>query len=93
MLSLFSHIGKTIAVDNFLPTSTGSRKNYPQFINSLVVKYWHEPSDNLRTSGKEYVEVQDGRVFMRYDCYTDSSPYGWSLVTDVKEPEKNVSNS
>lgn len=84
----FSHIGKTIAVDNFLPTSTGGIKNYSRFINSLVVKYWHEPSDNLRTSGIEYVKVADGRIFSRPDHYTNVSPYGWQHEPDVKEPEE-----
>lgn len=84
----FSHIGKTIAVDNFLKTSTGGLKNHPLFINSPVVKYWHEPSDNLRTSGSEYVKVADGRIFSRPDHYTPVSPYGWELETDVKEPEE-----
>jgi hypothetical protein len=84
----FNHIGKTIAVDNFLPTSTGGIKNYPQFVNSLVVEYWHEPSDNLRISGNEYVKVADGRVFSRPDHYADYSPYGWKHETDVKESKE-----
>lgn len=84
----FSHIGKTISIDNFLPTKTGGIKNYPLFINSLVTEYWHEPSDNLKISGVEFVKVEDGRVFSRPDHYTDYSPYGWKQV-EMKELETN----
>jgi hypothetical protein len=84
----FSHIGKTIAVDNFLPTSTGGIRNHPLFVDSRVTKYWHEPSDNPRTSGNEYVKVGDGRVFSRPDHYTPVSPYGWKYEPDTKEPEE-----
>ena len=86
MRDQFSHIGKTIAVDNFLPTLTRGIKNYPVFIESPVVKYWHEPSSNSRVSGSEYVKVSDGRIFSRPDHYATTSPYGWTCETNVKEP-------
>ena len=92
MSQVFSIIGKTISIDNFLPTKTGGIKNYPIFINSLVTEYWHEPSDNLKTSGTEFVRVQDGRVFSRPDHYVDYSPYGWKPI-EMKESNVNATLS
>lgn len=77
-----SHIGKTIFIDNWQPSTLGI-KNHHQFIDSKVVEEWFEPSPDGRTSGKEFVKTEDGRTFWRYDCYASFSPYGFE---ELKQP-------
>ncbi len=69
-------IGKKICEDNFICVAAGHHRNMPRHINSPVKNYHHEPSLDS-TSGMEYVLLEDGQVFERYDCYVWYSPYGW----------------
>lgn len=82
----FNHVGKTIAIDNFVHDGPNKRTNRPIHTREKVVKYWHVPSDNPRHSGQEFVKLEDGKVYMRYDSYTPFSPYGWSLAQEYQEP-------
>lgn len=90
MRKVFTQIGKTIAIDHFLPHPKDPSRwtNYPQHVSSPVVEYWHKPSDNPLTSGEEFVKVEDGRIFTRYDCYMPESAYGWKSVINTTELQK-----
>lgn len=70
----------SVIADRWVPNGPGAKKNVGRHESGIIKQEWHEPPASGKSSGKDYVELDDGRVFMRYDCYTPSSPYGWNEV-------------
>lgn len=79
----------SVIADNWVPNhKTGGQTNVGKHESGLILQEWHVPNDVPGRSGRNYVQLDDGRIFYRYDIYDPASPYGWNEIkrSDVTVP-------
>jgi len=70
----------SVIADRWIPNGSGGERNVGSPESGIIVQEWFVPNEEVGKSGKNYVQLEDGRVFVRYDCYDPNSPYGWNEV-------------